>query len=83
MQTKLIQFYYFQKQDILSIDEHKILVKKIENFFIKKFNYPKTIIDFVNNNKKLQFYHSQVLVGQKIYSKMNSLIYQINLMFYL
>ena len=32
----------------------KYLLRKIENFFIKKkFNYPKTIIDFVNNNKKI------------------------------
>ena len=31
----------------------KYLLRKIENFFIKKkFNYPKTIIDYVNNNKK-------------------------------
>jgi hypothetical protein len=32
----------------------KYLLRKIENFFIKKkFNYPKTIIDFINNNKKI------------------------------
>ena len=32
----------------------KYLFRKIENFFIKKkFNYPKTIIDFVNNNKRI------------------------------
>ena len=32
----------------------KYFLRKIENFFIKKkFNYPKTIIDFVNNNKKI------------------------------
>ena len=32
----------------------KYLLRKIENFFInKEFNYPKTIIDFVNNNKKI------------------------------
>ena len=28
-------------------------LRKIENFIIKKnFNYPKTIIDYFNNNKK-------------------------------
>ena len=32
----------------------KYFLRKIESFFIKKkFNYPKTIIDFVNNNKKI------------------------------
>ena len=32
----------------------KYLLRKIENFFIKKqFNYPKTIVDFINNNKKI------------------------------
>ena len=32
----------------------KYLLRKIENFFIKKqFNYPKTIVDFINNNKRI------------------------------
>ena len=32
----------------------KYLLRKIENFFLKKgFNYPKTVIDFINNNKKI------------------------------
>ena len=32
----------------------KFFLIKFENFFIKKqFNYPKTIIDFINNNKKI------------------------------
>ncbi len=32
----------------------KFFLRKIENFLIKKqFNYPKTIVDFINNNKKI------------------------------
>ena len=38
----------------------KFFLRKIENFFIKKqFNYPKTIVDFINNNKNLLLLQSQ------------------------
>jgi len=51
-------------------------LKKIENLIIKKsFNYPKTIIEYYNNIKKLQFYLFQVLVAEEnMFNKMNSFI---------
>ena len=62
----------------------KFFLRKIENFFIKKqFNYPKTIVDFINNNKKITVLSFSSIVGRKYIQKMNSLIYQINIMYYL
>ena len=48
----------------------KYLLRKIENFFIKKnLIIQKQLLIMLIIIKKLRFYHSQVLVGQEIYSK--------------
>ena len=63
----------------------KYLLRKIENFFIKKeFNYPKTIIDFVNNNKKITILSFSSIGGGRKYVQKNEfshLTYKYNVLF--